>query len=329
MFIILGLVPVILLTTPGCPVGHDDHDTQSCRDDREVPITVTGQIAAENSAVKKLEGYGRGFFVWRDPKMRGHPVVRVGFCGDEWTDDALPELKAFGRLRELLIHHTVITAKGMKEIAHFTSLKTFHIECRTITQEQLEAISEASHLEELGFLGCEMQVQDWNPLKGMRLGTLVLSKCRLKDQDLKGLREAATIRALSITSTRISRLAGNEIGSLGNLHDLVLGGVGLSDAGLGPLGNLKELRTLQVWSNDVTDKGLSSIRKCAKLRELDLRWTKVTDAGIPRITELKDLITLDVSGTGVTEQGAAKLRKEMPRALVTTGDDSVDHDPPG
>jgi hypothetical protein len=119
-----------------------------------------------------------------------------------------------------------------------------------------------------------------------------LGNTRVRDADLKVLRQFPELRELHLIGTDVT------------------------DAGLREIGELRGLQMLNLRRTRVTDSGLRELWRLANLRILDLADTEVSDAGLEELRGLASLRRLDVVNTRVTAGGVKELRRALPELEV-------------
>ena len=115
---------------------------------------------------------------------------------------------------------------------------------------------------------------------------------------------------------------------VGNLQELDLAGVQLTDADLAQLAGLTNLRVLHLEKTPTTDAMLAHLKGFKNLSYLNVYGTQITDAGLPQIKELTNLKSLYVFETKVTDAGIAALKEALPNVRVVKGGELAKVTPP-
>lgn len=116
--------------------------------------------------------------------------------------------------------------------------------------------------------------------------------------DIEPLSELTSLHSLWLYNCGVSDLA--QLGGLTGLHQLILGGNGVSLEGLDTLGNFTELRYLMLENCGIGD--ISFIEPLTKLEDLDLSGNSISNLyPLRRLTELETL-TLDNNEINGIEQ---------------------------
>jgi internalin A len=143
---------------------------------------------------------------------------------------------------------------------------------------------------------------------------------KLKDPDLKALKQFKSLRSLNLCNTLITDEGLKELREIKTLEKLVLAGARVGDAGMKELKDLKELREMDLCATKVTDAGLKELKDLNKLKSLFLNNTKVSDAGMRELKNLSSLETLMLNSPLVTDAGLKELKSlDNLRSLVING----------
>ena len=116
---------------------------------------------------------------------------------------------------------------------------------------------------------------------------------------------------LKVTDAGLVHLKG-----MTKLETLKLQLTNITDAGLVHLKGLTKLQTLTIGSTKVTDAGLVHLKGMTGLQTLSLAGTKVTDAGLVHLKGLTKLQRLSLIETNVTDTGVADLKKALPNCKI-------------
>lgn len=102
----------------------------------------------------------------------------------------------------------------------------------------------------------EIKTKDKLPERDFKIRRLSLNGTKIRDKDLKKLKEMTDLVSLSLHSTKIT------------------------DKGLAELAPLTSLEELELSNTNITDKGLKKLAELTKLKKLFLNQTAVTDQAI-------------------------------------------------
>ncbi len=164
-------------------------------------------------------------------------VTRVSFGSPEVTDENLIHLRAFPRLRHLLLDGTQVTDDGIRHLESLTSLELLSLNHLKITDRGLV------HLR---------------PLTGIRW--LDLGGTRVEGTGLAYLEKWTKLESLSLCSTSIRDEELARLQHFTSLQYLELGGTRISDAGIKHLKRMHQLRELSLWNTRVTDAGVRDLQ---------------------------------------------------------------------
>lgn len=318
------------------------------------PVPVRSDDAEDKAVafVKELKGS-----VHRDDKQPGKPVVEVHFAGSGVEADPkelVKHLTQFQKLRVLDLrgvllddadlrevaalkgvtvlrltpkrtpikpYWSLITEKGVKELAALKGLVELDLNGGMLTPEMGKALAELKGLQTLR-MPLRASVDGSSDEGVIALGgvtqlTTLDLNCRLvTDAGLKGLANLKNLTILNAHFGRVTDAGAKDIAGLTKLTDLDVGHNPVTDAGLKELATLKNLTRLNLDHTGVTDAGLKEVAKLGQLTDLSLAFTGVTDAGLKELAALKSLNRLKLTGTNVTAEGIAELQKALPKCKI-------------
>jgi hypothetical protein len=142
----------------------------------------------------------------------------------------------------------------------------------------------------------------------IRIASLV--SCRLvADDDLKRFSRCRRIWHLNLSNTPLTGSGLSHLEGLPRLHDLLLGGSGLSDETSSFLVPLKQLTRLDLsFSPQLTDRTLRSVGQLTKLEWLQVdNCGQITDVGAGYLDGLRQLRTLATTSTMISDVGLSRL----------------------
>lgn len=134
------------------------------------------------------------------------------------------------------------------------------------------------------------------PLGSLEVG----SAAKLTAKGYTALKELPDLQKLTISSGTVAPADAAAIGSLRQLHTLVLGGCKLTDAEVAKFAKLKNLKCLDLLDTGVTDKAVETLLGFTKLEELNLSGTRLSDAGAKKLLKLEGLKLLQLNNTKVS-----------------------------
>jgi hypothetical protein len=138
--------------------------------------------------LNEIRGIG-GLFA-RDDKARGRPVVSIEFdallvddAGHEHrkppaTDEILPRLSCFDRLRDLSLQRSAVTDAGLCHLVGMKALRRLSLRRSPITDLGLHILAKMTWLEEIDLVETQATAQGIVELQRSLPGTLILSSVR-------------------------------------------------------------------------------------------------------------------------------------------------------
>jgi hypothetical protein len=98
-------------------------------------------------------------------------------------------------------------------------------------------------------------------------------------------------------------------------------GMTADDSTMIQVGQLGRLESLGLGGSGVTDVGMVQVRGLTRLRDLNLGQTKITDEGLTQLEGLKDLRMLIVWNTQVSDEGVLRLQEALPELQICRDED--------
>ncbi len=148
----------------------------------------------------------------------------------------------------------------------------------------------------------------FDELRRLGLPGLSLAGCRQLTQDgLAPLRSLPSLEILDLFNTAAGDATCVALGSLAQLHTLVLAGTAVTDRGIEALAGLPSLAVLDLGSTTVTSAVAATLARMPALRTLSLRGTQITDEALAQLATLPRLENLDLQQTAITDRGIATL----------------------
>lgn len=116
-----------------------------------------------------------------------------------------------------------------------------------------------------------------------RVRTVMLSRTRVSDADLKQLANFKELDSVSLVETSVGNEGMKYLATLSNLKRLNLSMTEVDDTGLQALIGLSHLEVLSLIGTGITDTSVNTLSKLARLKDVDLDLTKVTPEGKKRL----------------------------------------------
>jgi len=286
------LLSLALLATAGASASAED------------PTYKEDEAAV--AAVEKAGGIvGRGYAVARRPgvppapamkdrkdlargaKNSDLPVIRIDFGSAKVNDVTLKALAkplgGFKYLAHVAFAGTSVTDTGLKQLAVCEGLTSLEIGPGGIKGTGLKELADLS-LTTLSVHGTLLSRNGFKAVGSLKkLNSLVLSRSRVTDEDMKAVGELVDLVSLDLADTTVG------------------------DGGLPNLATLKKLRTLDLSRTRVTGTGLKGLAGLDALAALTLDKAPLTDAGLATLPKLPGLVSLDASNTAIAGAGLKGL----------------------
>jgi hypothetical protein len=141
-----------------------------------------------DQVLDQIRGFG-GLFA-RDDKARGRPVVSIDFdallvddAGHEHrkppaTDEILPRLSCFDRLRDLSLQRSAVTDAGLTHLVRMKTLRRLSLRGSPITDLGLRILARMTWLEEIDLVETQATAQGIAEFRRSSPGTSILSSVR-------------------------------------------------------------------------------------------------------------------------------------------------------
>jgi hypothetical protein len=127
------------------------------------------------------------------------------------------------------------------------------------------------------------------------------------------------VTALDVYSTRTNDEDLRMIGGFTHLHDLMLQGPKMTDAGFAHLKGLREMRKLDLICRQITDNGLANLRDMRRMQDLSIQGGRVTDSGLGHLDRMPDLREVMICRTAVTDAGLKLWMRRHRQVRVAAG----------
>jgi uncharacterized protein (TIGR02996 family) len=275
---------------------------------------------------------------------------KLQFCtGWSVRDGGLPAFVKLPELRELSIRGAQVTDDSLHYLAGMANLEALGLSDTNVWGEGLAVLAELQRLRQLSLSSSRLTDAAISPLIACRgLKSLDLSNfnsdstsSRVGDRLFAALHQLPELRSLFAVRHDTSDAGFRELGRLGNLEELMVGGTHFGDAELSHLRGAGQLRQLALEFANITAAGFATLRDLPNLRVLvvgnytqltaealkaiasltQLRWLSlrraITDEDLAHLAGMPNLEGLQLTYSKVTDAGLARL-KEMPqlRALI-------------
>jgi len=233
------------------------------------------------------------------PAVKGFPrLKRLFLCKGQATDETLANVAGLKNLEILIIWDGKnITDAGVKHLVGLTQLQNVGINNTHIGDEALVVFARLPALKHLSLQGNAFSDEGLRHLEGMK--------------QLRSLWIGMNQR--SITDAGIKHLVG-----LSMLEQLDLQGASISDEGVADLKSFKNLRQLHITidrkrsGKGITDASVDTLAALTDLEVVMLQNTQITDQGWKRLIELPKLKTLLLPSSALSEQEREELKKRHP-----------------
>ena len=202
--------------------------------------------------------------------------------GTSMSDDCIPLLNQFTRLRSLTLNHTEITDQGLLQLPALPQLRELHLLGAQVTLDGLASLR-SLRVDTLGFLSTDMP--DFGPaartLSTMlpHLTGLAIGGTEISVENIEALAVFKPLKTLDLIQNAVAAPAIEAASKLHGLETLSSSSRTFNDWCLVHLPDLRELKTLAIANAQISDGGILHLRNCRKLRSLDVSHTSVTASG--------------------------------------------------
>ncbi|MEZ5942931.1 MAG: hypothetical protein R3C18_16180 [Planctomycetaceae bacterium] len=188
-------------------------------------------------------------------------------------------------------------------------------------QAQFKFVQESGHsrVTTLGVIPGKMAVENWaiqllGEIKGLEV--VDLRESDVDDNSLAPLSNLASLRSLTLASTKVSDAGMVTIGKLKMLDYLVLRGTSVTSEGVEHLASLSRLKVLFLGSTQIDDDAMATIAKLSELEKLELANCEITDEGAKHLIGMKNLKRVQLKGTKVSAECLKQIKEQRPDLLV-------------
>ena len=226
-------------------------------------------------------------------------VEYVDLRGPQVTDADVARLAGLAELRGLGLHDLAIDGAALAALDGLPKLAHLDVWNCALSDEGIEAIARLPALESLAID------------KGVRPSP---SRMRLSETGLAALRQARSLKRLSLWGAHFTDARLRELSGLAQVEGLELWDTGLTDDGLeAMLDGMTGLRSLLIYHAPISGRGLAKLRDCPRLLSVRLDCP-ITDEGLASLAEVQQLGFLQMSSSrtptiAITDDGLRHLAK--------------------
>jgi 5-hydroxyisourate hydrolase-like protein (transthyretin family) len=293
-------------------------------DPEPAPVRLQLPVAEERQTAERVRQLGGWYQVDRD-----RHVVEVNMVYHETpdkvhydnkrkdTDEALRTVKAFPRLKRLMLSEGQATDEGLASVAGIEDLEALYVwNAHKITDAGIKHLVGLARLREIhisdGHLG-DGALKVFARLP--KLERLSLQQNDFSNEGLKHLAGMKRLRALwvGMSRTPFTDAGVKHLAGLTKLEQLDLQGSSLSDDGVASLKGLKDLKTLYLdGGKGISDASVDALAAMTQLQELALQNTRITERGAKRLVDLPKLKSLILSSSSLSQEAREELKKRRP-----------------
>jgi 5-hydroxyisourate hydrolase-like protein (transthyretin family) len=285
-------------------------------------VRLSMPVPAEREAAERIRQLG-GWYRVNDENhvievnMVYHETPeKVRFDNDRTeSDEALRQVGAFPRLRELLLCKGQATDDGLKAITRLKELEKV-------------LIWDAEHITDAGAL-------NFAGLK--KLNYVQLSNAQIGDATLAVLAQSPSLTGLSLQGNSFTDAGLKHLAGKRQFRILWVSArkQRFTDAGMRQLAGLKELQVLGIDNLAISDEGVAALKDLTDLRQLYLQFNKasgtksISDTSLTYLLNFKKLQRLGIGQTRITEGGIKKLiglpnLRDLSLSSALLSNDSID-----
>ena len=178
------------------------------------------------------------------------------------TDDVVVHLRAFPRLKRLLLHKTQATDAAMEHVGRLAKLEGLWMWDAAVTDEGVARLEGLRHLKDIH-----------------------VSNAKITDASLRTLAQLPRLETLSLQGNYFTDAGLVYLKGMRDVKGLYLGlGHGeITDAGLDKLVGFDRLAILDIQGSKITDAGLDTLGRLPGLKELWASNTKITREAVEKL----------------------------------------------
>ena len=243
-------------------------------------------------------------------------------------------------IRSLWLPQAAVTDDEMAIIGGFTDLEFLQLDGSNVTDQGFAHVANLRKLTILDMPG--VRITDLAPVADLvQLDLLVLAPARTTParsvpgpggpSSLGPLRRLTKLTQLTLGPTRIEDRELAVVAGLPKLFNLMIGGRGITEAGLARIAESKSLGCLELadtsiadlrplsprlhaistlWmeNSHLTDAGIEPLSRAIRLTDLTIAGSRMTDAGLDHLASLTSLWRLRLDRSAITDAGLARLK---------------------
>lgn len=259
---------------------------------------------------------------------------QLEFNGELVTDECMSSLLPLVQLRELDLHNTAVTGKGVELLVQLPRLESVFVKLEQLQEAQPEILGGWTSLRRLNITGGGVSLRPLSNFRGLprlsialhlydpefnetelaflagmtQIKILDLSDCEpMTDIGIANLADLTAIQELDLHGSDINEMSLQHLSGMWDLRDLRLGRIPIEGGGLVFLTTLTQLIDLRLNHTGCTDAGMFHLASLKQLEHLDLYRSRVTDEGLQHLTSLGQLRSLNLSYSRITDSGLEYL----------------------
>ncbi len=243
-------------------------------------------------------------------------------------------------LRSLWLPQAAVTDDEMAIIGSFTDLEFLQLDGSNVTDQGFAHVANLKKLTILDMPG--VRITDLAPVADLvQLDLLFLAPGRATParsvpgpggpSSLGPLRRLTKVTQLTLGTTRIEDRELAVVAGLPKLYNFMIGGRGITEAGLARIAESKSLACLRLadtsiadlrplsprlhaistlWmeNSHLTDAGIEPLSREIRLTDLTIAGSRMTDAGLNHLASLTSLSRLRLDRSAITDAGLARLK---------------------
>ena len=241
-------------------------------------------------------------------------------------------------LRSLWLPQAAVTDDEMAIIGAFTDLEFLQLDGSNVTDKGFAHVANLKKLTILDMPG--VRITDLAPVADLvQLDLLILAPGRATParsgpggpSSLGPLRRLTKVTQLTLGATRLEDRELAVVAGLPKLYNFMIGGRGITEAGLARIAESKSLgclgladtsiadlrplsphlhaiSTLWMENSHLTDAGIEPLSREIRLTDLTIAGSRMTDAGLDHLASLTSLWRLRLDRSAITDAGLARLK---------------------
>ncbi|MBU6450168.1 MAG: serine/threonine protein kinase [Cyanobacteria bacterium REEB67] len=251
-------------------------------------------------------------------RFQAEDIRALKFEPDACTDQIFAATAHLTGVRKISIAGCrQLTDRACGTLKNFPNLNSFDASETNLKGSQLAQAAVWDKIEVLALAS----VEDLEPLlseltHSPHLQKLVLSKCRLKPEEIETIGRLTHLKDLDISQNKLTRSEMVALSKLTHLTDLHLSATGLSGVDLEPLKTMKHLAYLDFSANSITTEDLNALTNTFECSELDLRNTNLDASIVENLKNYGSLKKLHIDSKQLKAGDLKKIREGLPLVQV-------------